>query len=245
MAKIATKLNVSLYDNPLTERKDDFVGRIQLNGMLTNEAVAKIVVAERTEFRYETILNILTLGDEVKCQHLAAGYAVNDGVAHMQPSITGNFIGSAAQFDAAVHTVGVAMSSSAALREAMKSATVVVQGLATSSTVINKVQDMYSGEENGMMTPNRNLKIFGQRLKIVGENPANVGIWFIKSGDPATRVKVDERDIIDNNPSQLTVVIPALTAGEYFVEVATQYGKGTTLLKEPRTFRFELPLVVQ
>ena len=122
MAKIATKLNVSLYDNPLTERKDDFVGRIQLNGMLTNEAVAKIVVAERTEFRYETILNILTLGDEVKCQHLAAGYAINDGVSHMQPSITGSFIGSAAQFDSAVHTVGVAMSPSAALREAMKAA---------------------------------------------------------------------------------------------------------------------------
>ena len=43
MAKIATKLNVSLYDNPLTERKDDFVGPVQLNGVLTNEAVAKIL----------------------------------------------------------------------------------------------------------------------------------------------------------------------------------------------------------
>ena len=25
MEKIATKLNVSLYDNPLTERKDDYI----------------------------------------------------------------------------------------------------------------------------------------------------------------------------------------------------------------------------
>ena len=245
MAKIATKLNVSLYDNPLTDRKDDFVGRVQLNGTLTNEAAARIIVAERTEFRYETIVNILALGDEVKCQHLAAGYAVNDGVAHMQPSITGSFIGSAAQFDSAVHTVGVAMSPSAALREAMKASTVVVQGLAVSGTVINKLQDMYSGEENGLITPNRNLKVFGQRLKIVGENPAAIGVWFIKSDDETARIKVDERDIIDNNPSQLTVVTPSLAAGEYYVEVATQYSKGATLLKEPRTFRFELPLTVQ
>ena len=43
MAKIATKLNVSLYDNPLTERKDDFVGRIQLDVMLTNTTVANIM----------------------------------------------------------------------------------------------------------------------------------------------------------------------------------------------------------
>jgi len=245
MAKIATKLNVSLYDNPLTERKDDFVGRVQLNGVLTNETVAKFIVAERTEFRYETILNILTLGDEVKCQHLAAGYAVNDGVAHMRPSITGNFIGSAAQFNPAVHSVGVSMSPAATLRNAIKEATVVMQGLAVSGTVINKVQDMYSGEENGLITPNRNLKIFGQRLKIAGENPANVGIWFIKSDDETARVKVDERDIIDNNPSQLTVVIPTLTTGEYYVEVTTQYSTGSALLKEPRTFRFELPLMVQ
>ena len=28
MAKIAMKLNVSLYDNPLTERKDDFAERL-------------------------------------------------------------------------------------------------------------------------------------------------------------------------------------------------------------------------
>ena len=245
MAKISTKLNVSLYDNPLTERKDDFVGRVQLNGVLTNETVAKFIVAERTEFRYETILNILTLGDEVKCQHLAAGYAVNDGVAHMQPNITGSFIGAAAQFNPTVHSVGVAMSPSTALRNTIKETTVVVQGLAMSGTVINKVQDMFSGEENGIITPNRNLKIFGQRLKIVGENAADVGIWFIKSDDETVRIKVDERDIIDNNPSQLTVVTPTLSAGEYYVEIATQYSKSTIPLKEPRIFRFELPLAVQ
>ena len=49
MAKIATKLNVSLYDNPLTEKKGDFVERVQLNGTLTNKSVAKIIVAERNE----------------------------------------------------------------------------------------------------------------------------------------------------------------------------------------------------
>ena len=49
IAKIATKLNVSLYDNPLTEKKGDFVERVQLNGTLTNKSVAKIIVAERNE----------------------------------------------------------------------------------------------------------------------------------------------------------------------------------------------------
>ncbi|MBP1617597.1 MAG: hypothetical protein H6Q14_1424 [Bacteroidetes bacterium] len=43
-------------------------------------------------------------------------------------------------------------------------------------------------------------------------------------------------NLLTNNSSELLVVIPALPAGEYVVEVVTQYTTGV-LLKEPRSHK--------
>ena len=59
-----------------------------------------------------------------------------------------------------------------------------------------------------------------------------------------TRVKVDAADIVENENAHLLVVIPALAAGSYQLEVTTQYGGGGKLLKDPRTAAFDRPLTV-
>lgn len=243
MAKLATKLNVSLYDNPLTPEKDDYTAKVQLNGTLTNEQIANEIVAERTEYRPETILNILNISDEIKRTRLASGFAINDGVTQMYPAVSGRFVGAAAQFDSAVHSVGVTMVASSALRTAMSETKVVVQGPAPVGPVINKVLDVYTGKENNTITVNKSLKIFGQRLRIAGDN-ALVGIWFIAANESATRTRVDDPDVVDNNPSQLTVTVPALAAGDYYVEVVTQSTAGQTLIKDPRSYQYGLALTI-
>jgi hypothetical protein len=58
------------------------------------------------------------------------------------------------------------------------------------------------------------------------------------------RTGVDISDIVTNNPSELIVVIPALAAGTYLLEVTTQYTP-STLLKEPRTAMFDKTLTVK
>ncbi|WP_278479371.1 DUF4469 domain-containing protein [Tannerella forsythia] len=57
--------------------------------------------------------------------------------------------------------------------------------------------------------------------------------------------KVDEADIVVNNPSELMIIIPALPAGTYQLEVTTQYSMGKQWLKEPRTRLFEKTLTVK
>ena len=57
--------------------------------------------------------------------------------------------------------------------------------------------------------------------------------------------KVDEADIVVNNPSELMIIIPALPAGTYQLEVTTQYSMGKQWLKEPRTSVFEKTLTVK
>jgi DNA-binding domain/Domain of unknown function (DUF4469) with IG-like fold len=241
---LSTRLNVSLYDNPLTPEPDDYTGRVQLNGVFSNETIASRIVRERTEYRLETIVNILNLADDMKRTALASGYAVNDGVAQMYPSVSGRFVGAQAQFDSKQHSVGVTLTPSAALRAAIANTTVVVQGVATTGPVINKVTDVYTSQDNTSITPGRNLKIAGQRLKIVGNDPAVIGVWFMNVLDTTQRIHLDSRDLVDNNPSLLTVVAPALAPGEYYVEVVTQFSTSNVLTKEPRSYRFEVALNV-
>ena len=57
--------------------------------------------------------------------------------------------------------------------------------------------------------------------------------------------KVDEGDIVVNNPSELMIIIPALPAGTYQLEVTTQYSTGNKLLKEVRSAVFDRPLTVK
>ncbi len=243
MAKLTTKLNVSLYDNPLTPEKDDYTAKVQLNGTLTNEQIANEIVAERTEYRADTILNILNISDEIKRTRLASGYAINDGVAQMYPAVSGRFIGAGAQFDPTVHFVGATMMASSALRTALSETKVVVQGPAPVGPIINKVLDVYTGKENSTITINRSLKIFGQRLRVSGDN-ALVGVWFITADESAIRTRVADRDVVDNNPSQLTVTVPALAVGDYYIEVVTQSTAGQTLIKEPRSYQYGLALTI-
>jgi hypothetical protein len=93
-----------------------------------------------------------------------------------------------------------------------------------------------------LLTPNRNLRIAGYKIKIAGNN-ANNGIYFVNQ-DTSERTKVDDSDMVTDNPSELIVVIPALAAGTYRLEVTTQYAV-SSLLKEPRTTTFDKTLTVE
>jgi hypothetical protein len=129
------------------------------------------------------------------------------------------------------------------LRKLIASIVVDILGVADSGPHIFEVTDMKTGSVNDLMTPGRNLKISGQKIKIAGDNPAN-GIVFRSQDDPDSTYTVDASDIVTNNPSELMIIIPALIADGYTVEVTTQYS-GTTILKEPRTFAFDKILTVQ
>ena len=239
-------LNVRLYDNPLTPEPNDYSGRVQLNGTLYNPDIARKIVEQRSEFRYETILNILQIADDVKRTAIATGNSVIDGVTQMRPSVSGRFEGAAASFNPAIHTKGVSMSASPELRKSIAASKVVVLGAVTVGPVINRVEDLYTGAENGVITPGRNLRIYGQRLRIAGDDPTVIGVWFVAAAESSERTRLDDRDLVDNEPSKLTLVVPTLPAGGYFVEIVTQSSSNSKqTLKDAKTYRFEIMLTVE
>jgi hypothetical protein len=147
------------------------------------------------------------------------------------------------RFNPEKHSVLFEFHQGAALRKELANVTVDIMGVAETGPQIFEVTDMKTGSVNDLMTPGRNLKISGQKIKIAGDNPA-VGIVFRSQDDPDSTYPLDLTDLVTNNPSELMIVIPALIADGYTLEVTTQYSVGQ-LLKEPRTVAFDKVLTVQ
>jgi hypothetical protein len=128
------------------------------------------------------------------------------------------------------------------LRKELEQVTVEILGVADTGAVIAQVLDVRTGSVNDLLTPLRNLKITGHKIKVAGDDP-DVGVYFINSAT-TERTQVEAEDIVTNNPSEVIVVTPALAAGTYQVEIVTQFTVGT-LLKDPRTTTFDKVLTVE
>lgn len=239
-----TRLKIYLYENMLTDKKDEFFGKVDTSGFVTIEELADMLVAGGSRYTREQLLGASDEIAQAAFTSVANGFTVKLKTCTLRATISGTFTGARAQFDPNQHTIGVSCSPSPHARETVKKAVVTVSGLAPAVMYINRVYDVKSGEENGRLTCGRSLKIYGGRLTIQGSDP-KVGVQFVSATDELVRVPVESDDIVDNTPSQLTVVVPTLDNGEWYLEVTTQSGKGKgQLLKEARTTRFEIPLIV-
>lgn len=238
MAEEKNILYVDLYENALTEKKGDYIGKVTITGSLRNPEIANRIVTKRSEYRLDTIINILNMADDEKVIALAEGKSVVDGVGQYLPTVIGAFDGEKAPFEPEKHQLGIGFTISKTLREALQKLVIHTRS-GSSGITINNVFDPMNGETNGLITPLSNLIINGVNLRVAGDNESN-GVFFTKTGGTPQPVKL----ITHNNPSQLTVLLPQLEDGEYTLSITTQYASGNRLVKEPRTCTFPVLLYV-
>ena len=238
MAEEQHILYVDLYDNPLTPKAGDYSGRVASTGSVQNTSIGTRIAAKRTEYRPETIANILDLSDQEKIEALAAGQTVNSKLGTLVLQVEGSFDGEQAPFDKTKHRLTVSFSMSKQLREALDRLQISTRS-ASSGLIINNVKDAESQELNGLITSGGSLIISGVNIKIAGDDPSN-GVFLtpIAGGEP-----IAMRAITHNNPSELTVLLPTLEEGEYTLSVTTQFSQSHTL-KEPRTYVYPVTLTV-
>lgn len=231
-----------LIDNPLTEDPTDSTFSVKSESMLTTEDIARQLIAEGTEFKLETLIDILNRGDRIIRNSLLAGRPVGTGVFYAYPSISGVWYGTNDTFDEKRHKAGINFQPNAALRESLKTVGTEVLGMANVGPAISTVTDHWTQEVNTLLTPGEDLIIKGRNLRIEGDKEG-VGIRFIRVDDDTT-TPVEMRRLTVNNPSTLQFRIPTLTAGDYWLEITTQYSNGNVQTKEPRTLRFDKVLNV-
>lgn len=231
-----------LIDNPLTEDPNDFTFSVKPASMLTTEDIARQLVTEGTEFKLETLIDILNRGDRIIRNTLLAGRPVGTGVFYAYPSISGVWYGTSDTFDEQRHKAGINFQPNAALRESLKEVGTEILGLANVGPTVSTVTDHWTGEMNTLLTPGEEAIVKGRNLRIEGDKEG-VGIRFIRVDDD-TITPVDMRRLTVNDPSTLHFRIPELTAGDYWLEITTQYSRGNAQTKEARTLRFNKVLNV-
>lgn len=235
-----TILTVDLYDNVLTEKANDYTGKVNVTGTVRNADIADRIVKARTEYRPETITNILDLADQIKVDAIAEGKSVIDGVGQWLLNISGVIDGESPVFDATKHKFGATFTPGRALFSKLKQLAANFR-MAKTGPVINTFIDSTTKLVNQMLTPNAPAIISGTNLLLKGNDPS-VGVYFTPDGANKTPIKATL--IVSNTISQIIIQIPNLADGQYLLSVTTQAGAGYSLVKDPRTYQFPILLTV-
>ncbi len=241
---ILHKIKAYLYDNVLTkDNPNDYIARTVSERPLTVQQICEAAVNRGgADVSASAMAHATELFLKEMAYQLCDGYSVNTGYFTASTTIRGVFDSPSETFNKDKHSIIFQFNQGEKLRAEIPSIEVNILGVADASTVILQVKDVKSGSVNDLLTPGRNLRISGSKLKIAGDDPA-VGIFFTDTvSQVSTQVEVS--DIVTNNPSELMVVIPALSAGTYQLKVVTQFS-GSMMLKEPRTALLDKVLTVQ
>jgi hypothetical protein len=173
---------------------------------------------------------------------LCDGFSVNTGWFTASVHVKGTVKNPAERYDSDRHTIVFEFHQGSLMRREIPGIEVEIVGVADTDGHVIQVVDVKTGSVNNLLTPGRNLRISGNKLKIAGDD-ASVGVYF-RNADTATEVKVDPADIVINNPSELIVIIPELDKNlTWQLVIITQYGVGF-ILKAPRTVTFDRILTV-
>jgi DNA-binding domain/Domain of unknown function (DUF4469) with IG-like fold len=243
MATILHKIKAYLYDNVLTkDNPNDFTARTASERSLNVQQICQSAVGRGgADISASAMEHATELFLKEMAYQLCDGYSINTGYFTANTTIRGVFDSPSETFNKDKHSIIFQFNQGEKLRAEIPNIEVEILGVAESSAVILQVTDVKSGSVNDLLTPGRNLKIVGSKIKVTGDD-ASVGVYFVDT-TTQERTKVEQSDIVTNNPSEVMVVIPELAAGTYTIEVLTQYS-GSQSLKEPRTATLDKQLTV-
>jgi nucleoid DNA-binding protein len=243
MSVIHRTIKAILHPNPLKSAKGTYLARISKYNTLSIKDVCNLFRS-----KYNASLNPDTMEYYVKLffdemsEQLENGHKINTGYFTACASVKGSFKDKTDNFDKERHRVIYKFSTGHILRKRAAGTQAEILNIIPMSFEIQRVVDTFTNSENDLLSPGKVLKINGQKVKLVGDDP-DVGVYFIPA-DTGEHIKVLACDVIQNQNARLMVVVPELTPGNYQLEIQTQYaGKGVPLTK-PRTTTFTYVLRV-
>jgi hypothetical protein len=243
MAVIFHKIKAWLYRNVLTkDNPNDYIARVAAERTVnTQEICESAVVRGGADISADAMEHAATLFQKEMAYLLCDGFSVNTGYFTATVLIKEPFDSPSEKFDPKKHYLLFDFHQGALLRKELEFVEVEILGVADTNLHVLQVVDVKTGSINDLLTPDRNLRIAGSKIKIAGTDES-VGVYFVNQ-DTAEKTKVDPSEVVTNNPSELIIVIPELVSGTYKLEVTSQFAH-TAILKEPRTTVFDRMLTV-
>jgi hypothetical protein len=225
------RIRVRLFPSNLPGLKDTYFARTANEAELSIEEVAAALVKRGgfTGNYHDLIKHVREFFDEAAYQ-ICDGFAVNAGYFSIHPVVGGLF--ASGNEDPRRHPVRFRFRTRKPLRDIVRYIAVEVEGAADSSSIDSFI-DVDSGETNECVTPGGIFTVTGRKIKVTGGSP-DCGLYFVSMTDPRRYFKVSKK-FAGNVSTRVSGVVPDLPAGEYRIEIKTQYTVGGIDLKKPRT----------
>lgn len=226
--------------------KEDFAAKVKPIQTFYMPDVARFISEERTEYRVDTIVNIVKLVEE-KIRQLACGnnIVITDNVQYM-PAITGLFLGKTGLVDPAKHKPVINMIATGALRAEVDRVALEFSGVVRDmgGANISLVKDVTTGKTDGSVTPGGILDVSGSKIRSVNADGTGLGtLTLVNLADQTVAATITLLAI--NDPKRLMFNIPAdLADGSYQLTLETWFSTNSTQLKQSRTLVYAIPLVV-
>ena len=234
MRSIAGKLVV----NKLTEREDDFTFNVTYLANRTIKDLCHLAATSGSKFSASELESAYNDLMAQATNELYSASTVEFGFVHNSLGVDGPFIGPKAQFDPTINSITIRCSPLIEFKKDLKNISVIVSAIEEALPTISKVVDTATGSVNNRITPNGGMSGEGSRVKVIGEEGKTTGFFFINS-ETEEETAVPSTMLIRNEPSRFSFIIPNLKDGNYYLEIATQYGGNSKqLLKDVRRTRF-------
>ena len=233
-------LKYSLAENLLTERPDDFSAQTYSMGSLDREAIITRILQKGALLTRTDILAVLNAFEETITDALLTGYVVNLPLFNTSFSISGVFESAMDSFDGNRHKLNINLTKGALLRNAEKSVKLEKTAARAPQPTIQEVIDSISGVVNERLTASGVVELRGYNLRIEGDDPT-CGLWFVSDNGSETKAAV----ILENKPSRIMAMIPALAPGNWQVKVVTQFTGSSKTLKTPKMMIYPKNLTVE
>lgn len=231
-------LKYALLENLLTPRKDDYTAQSQEVKSHDINSITQKMIEKGSTITMTDTLAVLHSFFEVIKEITKEGETIHTDLINTNFSIQGVFEGAADAFDLRRHTVRLNVNAGKELKQVIPDIPLEKTTAPEILPYILEVKDSITGSVNENITSKGVIEITGSMLKIQGDNPANGAAFIAQDGTKHKAVT-----LVDNKPARLIIIAPALKAGEYTLQLTTQYS-GSNTLKEPRKGVFNKPLTV-
>ena len=237
--------SVTLRPNAFTPDNDrDQLADVVPAGTKRDEDIADEIVADGSEIKRETILNILALRNKKVLGYALAGYNYSNDVEQMSPRVNGVFEDINAAFDPNIHKCVIDITAGAALRSELANVAVKVTGTKEAGGAkIGAVANSATGEKDGTIPVGDDIIIEGEKIKVQDEKDEEQGVFFVDSSGAEHKVT---RKLTVNKPAQIIARVPAdLAEGSVTLIVRTRFSGGGSPLKEIREIRYAYALTAK
>ena len=235
-------IEYALAPNELTGEPKKYRAQVLNSRSYTFDDIAKHLLKHNIGLSSSVIYGLWEGIKSAVEEYTSEGGVINTELFQTSISIKGTFNGMDDGFDPSRHKIRLNLRPGSLLLSVPGKLKVKKQNPSVKA-FINSVTDIKTGSVNSSLTPGKNVRIIGQRLKIAGDDPS-CGLYFVSDKPQDAPIKVDTSEYVVNNPSELVAVIPSLKKGNWKLRLVTQYSTGPKHLKTPQSVTFEKALTV-